>query len=238
MNARTALPGIFVALTIVFASTTVYESGIRTTLTSTSTSTVTSTSVSTITTTSVSVSVVTTTSSANLTKPLTGAYLSHIGAIISDNATALASQYETNATLLFDSPNFNGSYSGSANIPYFYGRGFPGDLYSYQVATYSIAAANDTYSIAISNGLGVANVTSQLVFYGNDPECPVVTVDFQCASGTAIYFVMRFDISYVLHGDSWLISTESVTNNTSGFCYPVSLSADGSVLNCPTPSPS
>ena len=39
LNVRTALLGLFVALTIVFASTTVYESGIRTTLTSTSTST-------------------------------------------------------------------------------------------------------------------------------------------------------------------------------------------------------
>jgi hypothetical protein len=39
LNARTALLGLFVALTIVLASTTVYESGTRTTVTSTSTST-------------------------------------------------------------------------------------------------------------------------------------------------------------------------------------------------------
>ena len=39
MNFRSAVLGLFVALTIVLASTTVYESGIRTTLTSTSTST-------------------------------------------------------------------------------------------------------------------------------------------------------------------------------------------------------
>jgi hypothetical protein len=44
LNARSALLGLFVALTIVFASTTLYESGIRTTLTSTSTSTSTLTS--------------------------------------------------------------------------------------------------------------------------------------------------------------------------------------------------
>lgn len=48
LNARTALLGLFVVLTMVFASTTVYESGTRTTLTSTSTSTSTATSVSTI----------------------------------------------------------------------------------------------------------------------------------------------------------------------------------------------
>jgi hypothetical protein len=51
LNARSALLGLFVALTIVLASTTVYESGIRTTLTSTSTSTSTLTSTVTQTTT-------------------------------------------------------------------------------------------------------------------------------------------------------------------------------------------
>lgn len=44
MNLRSALLVVFVALTIVLASTTVYESGIRTTVTSTSTMTNTSTS--------------------------------------------------------------------------------------------------------------------------------------------------------------------------------------------------
>jgi hypothetical protein len=57
LNARSALLGLFVALTIVLASTTVYESGIRTTLTSTSTltqtTTVTSSTTSTETTTSI-----------------------------------------------------------------------------------------------------------------------------------------------------------------------------------------
>lgn len=43
MNVRSALLGLFVALTIILASTTVYESANRTTLTSTSTSTTTST---------------------------------------------------------------------------------------------------------------------------------------------------------------------------------------------------
>ena len=49
LNARTALLGLFVALTIVFASTTLYESGIRTTLTSASTSTSTLTQTMTVT---------------------------------------------------------------------------------------------------------------------------------------------------------------------------------------------
>ncbi len=246
MNTRSALLGLFVALAIVFASTTVYESGMRTTLTSTSTSTVTATSLSTVTTTSVSASMVTTTSSADLTKPLTDAYLSHIGAIVSANGTALAAQYETNTTLLYDFPDAtpsHGSYNGSANILYFYGRGFPGDVLTYNMGlqnfpTYDIAVANDTYSIAISNDLSAANVTSHLVFYGNDTQCPMVVMEFSCPSGTAYYYVMGFNISYLLQGGHWLISTENVTNISNGLCVPVSLSADGSVLTCPNYSPS
>lgn len=246
MNVRTALLGVFVALTIVFASTTVYESVIRTTIIATSTSTATATSVSTITSTSVSVSTVTTASSATLTKPLTDAYFSHIGAIVSANGTALAAQYETNATLLYDFPDAtpsHSSYNGTINIQYFYGRGFPGDVLTYNMGlqafpTYNIAVANDTYSIVISNDLSAANVTSHLVFYGNDPECPIATVDFQCPSGTAYYYVMAFVVSYVLHGDRWLISTENVTNINNGLCVPASLSADGSVFTCPNYSPS
>jgi hypothetical protein len=49
LNARTALLGLFVALTIIFASTTVYESGTRTTVTSTSTTTSTLTQAMTVT---------------------------------------------------------------------------------------------------------------------------------------------------------------------------------------------
>lgn len=60
LNVRTALLGLFVALTIVFASTTLYESGNRTALTSTSTLTKTFTSKLTQTTTMTSTTRVTT----------------------------------------------------------------------------------------------------------------------------------------------------------------------------------
>ena len=89
--------------------------------------------------------------------------------------------------------------------------------------TYNIAVANDTYSIAISNDLSAANVTSRLVFYGNDPECPIETVDSSALAGRRSYYVMGFDISYVLQGDRWLISTESVTNIDYELCVPVSV---------------
>ena len=82
---------------ITFAITYPHPSSVGTfTSVSTTTETVTSISVSTTTTTST----ITTTPAVNLTATLADAYLSHIGAIESQNATALAAQYEANATLL------------------------------------------------------------------------------------------------------------------------------------------
>jgi hypothetical protein len=239
LNVGTALLGLFVAMTILFASTTVYESGTRTTLTSTTTST--STAISVSTTTSTTTQTTTVTSTFDLTKPLTDAYLSHIGAIVSDNAPALAAQYETNATLLYDFYNAapsHGSFNGSANIPRFYGRqGLPGAFITNNTGGFfpssTFAVANDTYSITTSNDQKEWNVTSHLIFYGNDPECPAGGI-FVCPSGTAFYYVMGFDISYVLQGGHWLISTENVTYLNEELCVPVSLSPDGSILTCPT----
>jgi hypothetical protein len=76
LNARTALLGLFVALTIVLASTTVYESGTRTTVTSTSTSTSTlrSTSTNTLTSTLTQTTTSTATSTMTATSPVTTAY--------------------------------------------------------------------------------------------------------------------------------------------------------------------
>ena len=75
MNARSVLLALFVALTIVLASTTVYESGMRTTVTSTSTSTNTLTSTSTNTLTST----VTTTSTLTGAVTTTGSILTASG---------------------------------------------------------------------------------------------------------------------------------------------------------------
>lgn len=211
-------------LTIVFASTTVYESGARTTLTSTSTSTATAISVSTITMTPV----------VDPTKALKDAYLSHISAIETVNVMVLAAQYETNATLVYAnvlSGRTNGSDGGIANITRFYeGRGPLGGL----PMTPPFAVANLTYLATMSHDGKEGNVTSRLIFYGNDTQCPAVAISFQCPSGTAFYSVTEFDISFVLQGDRWLISTENVTNIDFQRCVPVSLSSDGSVLTCPT----
>ncbi len=95
------------------------------------------------------------------------------------------------------------------------------------------AIANATYSATMSHDGKEGNVTSRLIFYGNDTQCPAMGISFQCPSGTAFYAVSVFDISYVLQGDRWLISTENVTIINTEMCVPLSLSADGSVLTCP-----
>jgi hypothetical protein len=221
LNVKTALLVLFVALTMAFASTTVYESGIRTTLTSTSTA--------------ISVSTITTTSLVDPTRALRDAYLFHIFDIASGDATAMAAQYESNATLLYDMAPFHGSINGSANMLRFYaGEYCPQPGMSCFGLKLPSGVANQTYSMTISNDGKVGNVTSHLIFYGYDPMCPANAISFQCPSGTAYYDAMGFNISYVLQGDHWLISTENLTLTNFHRCIPVSLSAAGSVLTCPT----
>jgi len=216
-----------VALTLVFASTTVYESGIRTTVTSTSTSTVTAISVST------SVSTITTISVVDPAQALEGAFLSHIGAIESKNATALAAHYEANATLnavaMGNPPK--GSFFGIANITRFYQDEPANICVACPTLRSPFAVANETHSVAISSDERTGTVTSQLVFYGNtsvEDGCYVPNVG-PCQ---ALAYVVGFDISYLLQGDHWLISMESLTYINSYQCLTVSLSPDGSVLSC------
>ncbi len=235
LNVRTALLGLFVVLTVVFGSTTVYESGVRNTLASTSTSTTTSTFTATVVSTSVSTSVSTITMNpvVDPTTALKDAYLSHISAIEMENAMVLATQYETNATLVYATQlagPTTGSYGSIPDITRFYEIGGP--LKGDPMAA-PFAVANATYSATMSHDGKEGNVTSRLVFYGRDTQCPANAISFQCPSGTAFYAVIGFDISYVLRGDSWLISTENVTVINTGMCVPVSLSPDGSVLTCP-----
>jgi hypothetical protein len=76
------------------------------------------------------------------------------------------------------------------------------------------------------------SVTSDLIFYGtlNYGGCYVPGV----GNCNTIYYAMGFDISYVLQGDSWLISTESLTYINSSTCtlaYSYQ-SPDGSVFHC------
>ena len=231
MNVRTALLGLFVVLTLVFASTTVYESGIRTTLTSTSTSTSTSTVTAT------RVSTITRTSFMDPTQALKDAYLSHIGAIESRNATALAAQYETNATWLGAVPGgMSDSFDGITNITRFYEEAPANNSQAVSCLLClafkaPFAVANETYSTTVSNDDKTGNVMSHLVFYGNtsiESGCYVPNIG-PCKASINI---MGFDISYVLQGDRWLISTESLTYFNAYGCLTLTLSPDGSVLRC------
>jgi hypothetical protein len=231
--------GLFAVLTILFASTTVYESGIRTTLTSTSTATSVSTTTSTTTQTT------TVTSRLDLTKTITEAYLSHIGAIESQNATALAAQYETNATLLYASqggvfPSFlDGSVNGIANITRFYegslqtnknNSGYVSCVTCFDLKV-PFAVANETISMTVSSDEKAGNVTSHLVFYST-----VMTVCDDPGQGVycnATWYAMGFDISFVLQGDRWLISTDRLMYIDNARCTGASSSLDGSVFYCP-----
>ena len=192
---------------------------------STTTDTVTAITVSTTTTTSVST--ITAFPSVNLTATLAGAYLSHIGAIESQNATALSAQYETNATLLVASQSLDGSY----NITRFYAENpcsicFLVDGHPFYPASSSVA--NDTYSVGLTNSGNTGKVTSYLKLYGgaNGACC------YPSFTSNAYYFVIGFDMTYVLQGDRWLISTESLTDNGPNYCNSISISPDGNVLTC------
>jgi len=225
LNARTALLGLFVALTIIFASITIYESGTRTTLTSTSISTSTAIRISTVTSTTTQTTTVT--STFDLAKALTDAYLSHIAAVESGNMTALAAQYEANATLYATTQggNFGYYFDGVANITSFY----RGELSNQCPPCFGVdfpfaGVANETYSLTTSKDLNAGNVTSQLILYGTGGPFGQSTF----TNGE------RFGISYLLQGDRWLISTESLTQISGGYCQMVSLTPDG-VLIC-TPS--
>ncbi len=233
-------------LTIVFASATVYESGIRTTLTSTSTATRTATSVSTTTSTTTQTTMVT--STLDLTKALTDAYLSHIGAIEFQNVTALTAQYETNANLLYASqggvfPSFlDGSVNGIANITRLYeGSLQENENYSYQYVScltcitlkVPFAVANETISVTVSSNEKAGNVTSDLVFYGNCPICSFYVQGVGVSNIEA--YAMGFHISYVLQGGRWLISTESQAYIYVDKCFTTYLSPYGSIFYCPGP---
>ena len=235
LNARSALLVLFVALTIVLASTTVYESGTRTTLTSTSTATSTSTSTATSvsTTTSTTTQTTTVTSTFDLTKALTGAYLSHLGAIDSRNATALAPQYEANATLVYAIPYGvppNGSFDGVANITGFLVQEPANYCFTCFDLKAPFAFANETHSMIVSSDDKAGNVTAHLLFWG--VQSPGACYQPGVGSCVAGYFLMGFDISYVLQGDHWLISTERLTYGGGGGCTSASASPDGSVFHC------
>ena len=169
----------------------------------------------------------TVTSTLDLAKALTDAYLSHIDAIESGNMTALAAQYEANATLYAPQNGNRGNYfDGVANITSFY----QGELSDQCPPCFGVdfpfaGVANETYSITISNGLNAGNVTSQLILYGIGGPYGQSTF----TNGE------RFDISYVLQGDRWLISTENLTQVSGGYCQMVSLTPGG-VLICTTVS--
>lgn len=111
MNARSTLLALFLVLTVVFASTTVYESGIRSTLTSTSTLAVT------VTVSTVPVAY----------QELANVSTNHLVAIQSRNVTAMLLGYESNATLrlMGSASGLAGTYHGVSEIAALMNVSFP-----------------------------------------------------------------------------------------------------------------
>lgn len=85
------------------------------------------------------------------------------------------------------------------------------------------AVANETYSITTSNDLNAGDVTSNLIFFGHNPNVLPQAADV---------FNVAFDISYALQGDHWLISAENVNYYHYYSCSATAFSSDGSVLYC------
>lgn len=229
------LIGLLAGSIMTFAITYPNPSGVGTsTSVSTTTETLTATSVST--TTSTTTLTTTFTSTFDPTKTLTDAYLSHIGAIESRNASALVSQYETNAMLQY--PLSTGTaelFEGAANITRFYEEQPTNTSQAISCVTCielkaPFALANETHSIIVSSDDKTGDVTSNLVFYGTISfgGCYVQGV----GSCDTQYYSIGFDISYVLQGNSWLISTEILTHISNAPCTTAYSSPDGSVFYC------
>jgi hypothetical protein len=145
MNARTALLGLFVALTIVFASTTLYESTSKTTITSTSTQTETSTT--------------------TLQPPVMPSVYEWVYHLQSRDSNSLASMYALGANL-----TWTGDITGLSPVVGTYeGRGHIEILYGSWLGNDTALSANITNYSQETIGPGVENVTFSLTMVGNSP---------------------------------------------------------------------
>lgn len=143
MNARTALLGLFVALTIVLASTTLYESTSKTTMTSTSTQTETSTT--------------------TLQPPVMPSVYEWAYYVQSRDADSLASMYAplANVTWTGDTSGLSplgGTYEGRGHIEILYGSWLGKD---------SSLSANITNFSQETTSPSVEDVTFSLTMAGN-----------------------------------------------------------------------
>jgi hypothetical protein len=140
MNVRTALLGLFMALTIVLASTTFYESTSKTTITSTSTQTETSTT--------------------TLQPPVMPSVYEWVYYLQSRDANSLASMYAVRANITWtgDIPGIAGTYEGRGNIEILYGS----TIGKYTALGASISNYNEEAASP-----SVENVTFFLAMMGN-----------------------------------------------------------------------
>ena len=161
MNARTALLGLFVALTIVFASTTLYESTSKTTITSTSTQTETSTT--------------------TLQPPVMPSVYEWVYYVQSRDVIQLGNMYAPTANITWtgDIVGLAGTYNGRANIKILYGSTIgkftaaSASISNYNQETASPSVENVTFFLAMTGNSSVegtikmaANVTQSWDYTG------------------------------------------------------------------------
>ncbi len=143
MNARTALLGTFVALTIVLASTTLYESTSRTTVTSTSTQTETST--------------------VTLEPSVMPSVYEWVYYLQSRDVDSLAGMYapRANVTWTGDIPGLAGIYRGQGDIKILYGStigkttALDASISNYSQETASQSVENVTFFLSITGNSSV-----------------------------------------------------------------------------------
>jgi hypothetical protein len=153
---------------------------------------------------------VTQTSSQNLTQQIntsdvTSAYLALLESLNVENATALASEFENNATvqILGGNPStFAGLYVGSANISAIYQF-----MLSSRDGFASVNLANETHTISFSASGNQAVVVSNFTMYGND-----TAFSYRIEPGSAVSAYVtnvNLQLTYVHQGNDWFISKET-----------------------------
>jgi len=151
--------------------------------------------------------------------------MAYLQNIVSENVTALTSEYEINATLISTNGPLTGVLQccsaptgGAANIEYFYQ-----EFLNSRFATVNLA--NESYSVLVSAN-GSARVDSNFTIYGNHTA--------PCGTGNCAYAGNAvLVIKYVPQGNDWLISYESWTFVTFNFCPTIDSPSCSSALTAP-----
>jgi hypothetical protein len=162
----------------------------------------------------------------NASQQVRSAYAAHLQNIGSENATVLGSEYERNATLQLTGnvSGLAGQYQNNDSIRTFYQS-----LFDAEIGFPTINVTDVDYTVSVS-GTATALVDSNFTLYGNDTG-----FSFMVALGGVTVYVanIRGDVSYVRHGDDWLISNETLDFLAFDVCPSMSSPDCSSLLSSP-----